>query len=259
MDNTDDIQFLSGVQPVSEALRNRRRPLYRLHLSRRKGAEELVNLAEKVGIPVSVSDTEKVRRMAGNSKHQGVVLECGALPLFDIEEILRFEPPDGRDLLVLLSGAEDPRNLGAVARCCSFLGVRALLIPSKGTAPLSSSASRASAGALESLPMALVKSAPDACQSLAGAGYEIVGVEKGGDPLEHWMAGSGKTALVIGSEDRGLSRRVRAACNRIVTIEGEGPTGSLNLSVAAGIAIHHVMNQISKKKEPGARSQEPGG
>jgi len=154
MKDHDEIQYLSGVQPVSEALKHRLRPLYRLHLSRRKEAGVLVSLAEAAGIPVTVSDPEKVGRLAGTGKHQGVVLECGALPVFDLEEILRFHPPDGRDRLVLLSGVEDPRNLGAVARCCSYLGARALMVPARGTAPLSPSASRASAGALESLPVA---------------------------------------------------------------------------------------------------------
>lgn len=249
MSDTDDIQFLSGFQSVAEALRHRRRPLYRLYLSRRKGSEELVSLAEAAGISISVSDSEKVGRIAGTSKHQGVVLECGTLPSFDLAEVLRFVPPDGRDLLVLLAGVEDPRNLGAVARCCSFLGVRALFVAGRGTAPLSASASRASAGALESLPVVVVRGAPEACRSLGEAGYDIIGVEKGGDKLSSWIPRVGKIALVLGSEDRGFSGRIRAACDSIVTIEGEGPTGSLNLSVAAGIAIHHVMRNFSRSQK----------
>jgi len=246
MKDHDEIQYLSGFQPVSEALRHRRRPLYRLHVSRKKGLENLVRLAEASGVPVTVSDPGKIGRFAGTGKHQGVVLECGALPVFTLEEILMFDPPGGRDLLVLLAGVEDPRNLGAVARCCSFLGARALLVPDKGTAPLSPSASRGSAGALESLPVVIFKGAPEACRSVSGAGYYVAGVEKGGDPLSQWVPGSGKIALALGSEDRGLSLRVRAACDSVFTIEGQGPMGSLNLSVAAGIAIHHVINRRMK-------------
>ena len=246
MKDHDEIQYLSGFQPVAEALRHRRRPLFRLFVSRKKGLENLVRLAEDSGVPVTVSDTEQIGSLAGNSKHQGVVLECGALPVFTLDEILMFEPPGGADLLVLLAGVEDPRNLGAVARCCSFLGARALLVPDKGTAPLSSSASRASAGAIESLPVVIFKGVPEACRSVAGAGYLVAGVEKGGDPLSRWDPGGGKVALVFGSEDRGLSGRIRAACDSIVTIGGTGPTGSLNLSVAAGIAIHHVMSGKGK-------------
>jgi 23S rRNA (guanosine2251-2'-O)-methyltransferase len=256
MKDHDEIQYLSGFQPVTEALKHRRRPLYRVHLSRGKGSEDLVKLAAVAGIPVLPSDPERIGRMAGTSKHQGIVLECGALPLFDIDEILRFQPPDGRDLLVILSGVEDPRNLGAVARCCSFLGARALMVPSRRSAPLSPSASRASAGALESLPVAHVHGAADACLTMMADGYEVVGLEKGGEPLGCWKPGGGKTALVVGSEDRGLSRRVRDACDRIVTIEGTGPVGSLNLSVAAGIAIHHVSSHVSRSQKPEARSRK---
>jgi len=240
MNPENDVQFLSGIQPVLEALRHRRRPLYSLLLSRQKGSEELIDLAEKVAIPVKTGTTEKVGQLVGTSKHQGVVLECGPLPTFSLEELLRFEPSDGKDLLVLLAGVEDPRNLGAVARTCSFLGVRALVLPSKGTAPVSPTASRSSAGALESLPVAIAKSAPVGCDMLSEAGYAVVGVELGGEVLSDFKEISGKTALVLGSEDRALPPRVRAACSKIVTIEGEGPTGSLNLSVAAGIAIYEV-------------------
>jgi len=241
MSQGNDVQFLSGIQPVLAALRHRRRPLYHLLISRQKGSEELVKLAEEAGIQIKTASTEKVGQLAGTSKHQGVVLECGPLPTFALEELLRFEPADGRDLLVLLAGVEDPRNLGAVARTCSFLGVRALVLPSKGTAPVSPTASRSSAGALESFPVAVVKSAPVGCELLSDAGYQVVGVERGGEALSDFSEIPGKVALVVGSEDRALSPRVRAACSKIVTIEGEGPTESLNLSVAAGIAIHHVI------------------
>ena len=241
MSDSEEIQYLSGIQPVLEALRYRRRPLYRLLVSRQKGSEELVRRAEDAGIKVQSATTEKVGQLAGTTKHQGVVLECGALPTYSLEELLRYEPTNGRDLLVLLAGVEDPRNLGAVARTCSFLGVRALVLPSRGAAPLSPTASRSSAGALESLPVAVMKSAPVGCDLLSEAGYGVVGVELRGEALSAVSDVFGKTALVLGSEDRALPPRVRAACSKIVTIEGEGPTGSLNLSVAAGIAIHHVI------------------
>jgi len=247
MNQENDVQYLSGFQPVLEALRHRRRPLYRLLVSRQKGSEELVQRAGDIGVKVKTATAEQVGQLAGTSKHQGVVLECGALPIFPLEELLKYEPTDGKDLLVLLAGVEDPRNLGAVARTCSFLGVRALVLPSKGAAPLSPTASRSSAGALESFPVAQVKSAPVGCDLLSEAGYEVLGVELRGEALGDVTDIFGKTALVIGSEDRALPPRVRAACSKIVTIEGEGPTGSLNLSVAAGIAIYQVIRRMKEE------------
>lgn len=247
MNNPDDIQFLSGYQPVLAALHHRNRPLYRLFISRMKGSEDLIRRAENTGVPVKMTSAEKVGGLAGTSKHQGVVLECGPLPIFSLEEILRYEAPEGMDLLVLLAGVEDPRNLGAVARTCSFLGVRALVLSSRGTAPLSPAASRSSAGALESLPVAVVKSAPVGCHMLLEAGYELTGVELGGERFSDWKVAPGKLALVLGSEDRALPPRVRTACSKIVTIEGHGSPGSLNLSVAAGIAIYHVIRRIKEE------------
>jgi 23S rRNA (guanosine2251-2'-O)-methyltransferase len=242
MNEVNDVQYLSGTHPVTQALLHRRRPLYRLFLSAKKDTGDLYLLAEKAGVPVKKVDNEQIGQMAGTTRHQGAVLECGSLPTFELEELTRFEPPDGKDLIVMLSGVEDPHNLGAVVRTCSFLGVRALVLPAKGAAPLSPAASRASAGALEAFPVAVVRGAPNACAALSEAGYAVVGVEKGGEPLSEWESAVTKVALVVGSEDKGLGGRVRSACSRIVTIEGEGPTGSLNLSVAAGIAIYHVIS-----------------
>ena len=92
--------------------------------------------------------------------------------------------------------------------------------------------------------MAIVRGAPNACAALLEAGYKVVGVEQGGVPLSGWEPAGKKVALVVGSEDKGLGGRVRSACEQIVTIEGQGPTGSLNLSVAAGIAIYRAISHL---------------
>jgi 23S rRNA (guanosine2251-2'-O)-methyltransferase len=172
-----------------------------------------------------------------------VVLECGPLPVFSIDEILRFEPSGGGDLLLMTTGIEDPRNLGAIVRCGLFLGARAMLVPSRGSSPLSPTVSRTSSGALESLPMAMVPGAANACKRLKSEGYEVVAVELGETPLEEWQTVSEKTALILGGEDRGVGQGVRKFCDRLVTIPGTEAVGSLNVSVAAGIVLYHVMER----------------
>jgi 23S rRNA (guanosine2251-2'-O)-methyltransferase len=239
----NDKQILTGIQSVLEALKQRRRALYGLHISRKKDIKELLKLAGESGVAVNLTGAEKITRLAGNSKHQGVALECGQLPTDELEDILRYEPADGRDTLVVLTGVDDPRNLGAVARCCSFLGARAMVIPGRSSAPLSVAASRTSAGALESLPVAVAGGITGICQKLEEAGYQVVGVETGGEDMREWGTPADKVALVLGSEDRGLGPTVRSLCHNVVTIPGESPVGSLNLSVAAGIALYHMMAQ----------------
>ncbi len=243
-----DLQILTDRQTVLEALRHRRRPLTRLWISRQAGGGELARLARELGIEVQRVDHEVINRVVGNAKHQGVALKCGPLPVHTLDEILRFDPPDGNDLLVFLTGVEDPRNLGAVARCCSFLGARALILPGKGSAPLSPAASRTSSGALESLPVAVVSGAVAACSNLRSAGFLVVGVELGGDSLWEWKDTGGKIALVVGGEDRGLGRRLVDACDRIVSIPGSSPVGSLNVSVASGIVLFHVQAERRSKR-----------
>lgn len=200
----------------------------------------MIGAARDLGIDVRKVASEDLTRIAGNAKHQGVALECGPLPVHALDEILRFQPPDGEDLLVFLTGVEDPRNLGAAARCCSFLGARAVILPGKGAAPLSPTASRTSAGALESLPVSVVPGSVSACGELRSAGFQLVGLELGGDSLWDWQDVGGRIVLVVGGEDRGLGRRIRAACDRIVTVPGRGPVESLNVSVATGIALFHI-------------------
>lgn len=241
----ESIQILTGLQAVREALISRRRPLYALNVARQSKVGDLAALAREAGIPVQEKTAAQMGQLTGSGKHQGVALECGPLPVLSLDDLLRFDPGGKSDLLLLLTAVEDPRNLGAVARCCSFLGARALLVTGSGTAPLSPAASRTSAGALESLPVAVVGSGPAACSRLARAGYEVVGVELGGEPMESFRPSGPKVALVLGGEDRGLGDRVRQACSAVVTIPGRGPTGSLNLSVAAGIALYHASAVLS--------------
>jgi len=246
MSDSEETQLLTGHQPVQEALKQRRRALHRIWVSRKSGAPELVRLAGIAGMSLREVDPVELGRIAGHGKHQGVVLECGPLPVFSIDELIRFEPSGGEDLLVMTTGIEDPRNLGAVVRCCLFLGARAMLVPGRGSSPLSSTVSRTSSGALESLPIAVVSGAANACRRLRSEGYDIVGVELGGAPLWEWREVSKKTALVIGGEDRGLGQGIRKLCDRLVTIPGTDSVGSLNVSVAAGIALYHVLERRSR-------------
>jgi len=248
MDREENVQLLTGHQPVLEALRHRRRALHRLWVSRKSGTEELIRFAGNMGLPFKEVEPVDLGRMAGHGKHQGVVLECGPLPTFSIDEILRFESSGGGDLLLMTTGIEDPRNLGAIVRCGLFLGARAMLVPGRGSSPLSPTVSRTSSGALESLPMVMVPGAVNACQRLNSEGYEVVGVELGGTPLWEWQTVSEKTVLLLGGEDRGLGQRVRKFCHRLVTIPGTETVGSLNVSVAAGIALYHVMERRSRNQ-----------
>jgi 23S rRNA (guanosine2251-2'-O)-methyltransferase len=242
-EDTDEKQLLTGHQSVLLALRARRRPLYHLYLSRELEAADFTRAAAEAGVPVTRMTTRELGDLVESGKHQGAALECGPLPEHTLEELLRFSPPDGCDLLVLLDGVEDPRNLGAVARSASFFGARALLVPGRSSAPLSTAASRTSAGALEVLPVARVPRLAAACSALADQAYEVAGVELGGEPLWTWTAPAPRVALVLGGEDRGLSRPVRGECARILSLPGTGPTGSLNVSVAAGIALYHVASR----------------
>ncbi len=251
-DDFDEKQFLTGHQPVLLALRARRRPFYHLYLSRELEAADFAAAAKAAGIPVTKMTARELGDLVESGKHQGAALECGPLPEHTLDELLRFSPPGGRDLLVLLDGVEDPRNLGAIARSAAFFGARAMLVPGRSTAPLSPAASRASAGALEVLPVARVPRLAAACGALADEAYEVAGVELGGEPLWTWSAPAPRVALVLGGEDRGLSHPVRRGCSRILSIPGgpagAGPAGSLNVSVAAGIAMFHIASRVQGPK-----------
>ncbi len=170
---------LTGFQAVREALRARRRPLYRLRL--REGAEreeraELRKLAEQAGVSVVEGPLGAPRQPSEARSQLGIRLDAGPLPVLQLADLV--EAAQGEHgCLVALDGVEDPQNLGAIARVADAAGVSGLLLTSRHAAPLSPAVSRASAGAIEWLPTARVANLSRALNLLKKKDFWIFGAD----------------------------------------------------------------------------------
>jgi 23S rRNA (guanosine2251-2'-O)-methyltransferase len=239
---------LTGIHAVEEALKAGR-ALDRIVIARgRHGerVEEIVRRARSRGVPVRFEDRPQLDRLAGTREHQGVVALGAAKAALELEDILERATQPG--LLLLLDGVEDPHNLGAVVRTSLAAGASGVVIPERRAAPLSDAASRASAGALELLPVARVKNLARAMEQLKEAGYWLVGLDERAEKTYTEADFSGSIALVLGGEGEGLHELVRKKCDFLVSIPTTEAMRSLNVSVAAGIVLFEAVRQRHKQK-----------
>ncbi len=233
---------LAGIHPDREALLARRRALHRLML-RKGGARklgELVETARRGGVLVEEVSREDFDAAAPvGLRAQGVLLEVGPLPTLTLDELATLGD-EGSRWLVALDGVEDPQNLGAVARVAEAAGVGGLVLPERRVAPLSPAAVRASAGALELLPVSNVVNLPRSLGELKRRGFWIFGADA--DDGEDLFAASdrlfqGDLVLVLGAEGRGLRPGVRAALDARVRVPLAGRVASLNVATAAAVVL----------------------
>jgi 23S rRNA (guanosine2251-2'-O)-methyltransferase len=201
----------------------------------------------------SEATTSELNRLAGSPDHQGVVAEVDPYPYADPESLL--DRPDA--LVVALDQVQDPRNLGAVCRSAEAVGAAGLVIPSRRSAAVTAVACKASAGAVEHLPVTRVTNLVDWITRAKASGAWIYGAEQGAKALYSQADLSGKVVLVLGSEGRGLRRRVAESCDLLISIPVRGRVGSLNVSAAAAVILFEAARQrhhsaASSASSPGA-------
>jgi 23S rRNA (guanosine2251-2'-O)-methyltransferase len=260
------MEKLTGIHAVREAL-NARRPLQAVLIGRgRHGGrlQEIVQLARSCGVPVRFEDSAQLDRAAGTREHQGVVALITAQTTFSLEELVaRGRKSKESPLVVLLDGVEDPQNLGAIIRSALAAGAAGAVIPERRAAGLTEAAARASAGAVAHLPVARVVNLARAMDELKKEGYWLVGLDERAERRYSDLDLTGPVGLVLGGEGQGLHELVRSRCDFLVSIPTSGPVLSLNVSVAAGIALFEVVRQrhakdVAAKQAPeAARGKEP--
>ena len=228
-------EVVYGRNAVREALRGRRAVL-ELWAGER-AAETLPWLAE--GPRVHVRKERELTELADSPDHQGVVAWCEPYPYADGWELAAVERP----LLCCLDQVTDPRNLGAVVRSAAGAGATGVIVPSHGSARVTAAVCRASAGAVEHLPLAVV---PNLARYLADVKsadlWAFAAVANGGTPM--WQTDlSGGVALVLGAEGKGVRPLVRRTCDGTVSIPLGGGVESLNVSVAAAVLLYEARRQ----------------
>jgi 23S rRNA (guanosine2251-2'-O)-methyltransferase len=208
---------------------------------------ELINKAKKHDVPVSFVPPEKLKRLSSKN-HQGVICLVSAVSFAALDNVIHKVFSDGRDpILLLLDRITDVRNFGAIARTAECAGVDAIVIPEKGNAPITSDAMKTSAGALNHLPVCREKDLKKTLQMLRESGIKIIACTEKADQNLYDCALTGPVALILGSEEDGISDVLLREADELARIPMKGKIGSLNVSVAAGVAIYEVIRQQSKK------------
>ena len=219
-----------GRNPVREALRGRR-AVRRVWASRSAAREPWLR-----GVAVEVADDAELTERCGSPDHQGVCAEVDPYPYADAGSLL--ERDDA--FVVCLDQVTDPRNLGAVCRVAECAGLSGVVIPERRSAEITPAACKASAGAVEHLPVARVRNLADWLAEAKEAGAWVYGADAAGIPYTQPDYG-GKVVLVLGSEGRGLRRRVREACAALVALPMRGKVASLNVSSAAAALVYGIL------------------
>jgi 23S rRNA (guanosine2251-2'-O)-methyltransferase len=233
----DGATIVYGRNPVREALRGRRRVL-RMWVIERRAAHELLD-GSRARLSFELVSANELQALCGSPDHQGVVCEAEPYPYADADLLL--EEPDA--LVVALDRVQDPQNLGAICRAAECGGAAGVVLPERRAVHVTPAVCRASAGAVEHLPVARVRNLADFLASARGKGAWVYGAQAGSATTYSSADLSGRTVLVFGSEGGGLRPRVEQACDQLVSIPLAGRVGSLNVSAAAAILIWEAMRQ----------------
>jgi 23S rRNA (guanosine2251-2'-O)-methyltransferase len=241
----DDQELVAGRRPVEEVFVAGREAVRLLVVpQRREALERIVLHATNLRIPIVEVEGGTLTAMAGFDGHQGVGVVVGRRQASSVEEILarsieRQEPP----FVLALDSLEDPQNVGTLLRSAEAAGVHGVVYPTRRQAPLSPSAVKASAGAVEHLLLAPVDDLPATLTDLHVRGLRIVGAEADAALPVRQADLRGPIALVVGSEGQGLGPAVRRRCDLVVRIPMRGAIGSLNAAVAGSILVFEVLAQ----------------
>lgn len=224
--------LLYGLHAVEAALANPDRPVLRL-LATENAAQRLAPvLAARKVTPTPASPRDLDRLLGPDTVHQGVALETEALPPAHLDDL----SPNG--VVLVLDQVTDPQNVGAVLRSAAAFGASGLILTERHSPPLSGALAKAASGALDTVPVVLVKNLAQTLAELGERGYLRVGLgEEGSDALET-MTWTRPLALVLGAEGRGLRQLTREHCDRLCRITTQGALASLNVSNAAAVALH---------------------
>lgn len=239
--------IIAGRNAVAEALRSGRAidSLYVARGAHTGSIGALIAKAKKQGIAIKEADPKKLDFMCGNAVHQGVVAVAAVHEYASLDDLFalaeeRGEPP----FFIVADELEDPHNLGAILRTAECAGAHGVIIPKRRSVGLTYAVGKASAGAVEYVPVARVTNITATLEALKQRGVWTFAADMEG---QNWCAVdyAGPTALVIGSEGFGVSRLVKETCDFVISLPMKGKINSLNASVACGVICYEVARQRS--------------
>jgi len=240
-------EVITGRNPVLEALRAGR-PIQKImlaqNISRHSFTAEIVGLAHSKRIPVEYVPAETIREHSDMVRNQGIIAYTAVKEYYSLEDLFRIsrekdEPP----LYCILDGMEDPQNLGAIIRSAEASGTHGVIIRTRRAVGLTAAVARASAGAIEYLPVARVVNIAQTIVKLKENGIWVIGVDSAGKEDYRQADFTMPVTIVIGGEGKGISELVRKRCDYLISIPMCGKISSLNASVSAALVMYEALRQ----------------
>ncbi|CAM4125595.1 23S rRNA (guanosine(2251)-2'-O)-methyltransferase RlmB [Cytophagaceae bacterium 50C-KIRBA] len=239
---TDNKEFVFGIQSVLETLRAGKE-IDRLLVQRELGSIEILELAKEKGIQVQKVPIEKLNRIT-RKNHQGAIAFVSAIHYAKIDNIIADTFEKGQTpLILILDRITDVRNFGAIARTAECAGVHAIVIPSRGAAQINADAMKTSSGALNFLPVCREENLISTIEYLQNAGLKVIACTEKTKDSVYAKDFKEPTAIVLGSEEDGISDEIIRKADELAAIPQTGQVGSLNVSVAAGVIIYEALRQ----------------
>lgn len=205
--------------------------------------KELIAVARNNNVPILFVPPEKLKRVS-TKNHQGVICILSAVSYSSVDNLIYKAYQEGREpFFLILDRITDVRNFGAIVRTAECAGMTGIIIGEKGSAPITSDAMKTSAGALNHLPICREKDMKKTIQLLHDNGIRIVACTEKTEKSLYSLTLTGPIALILGSEEDGISDAFLKEADELARIPMKGKIGSLNVSVAAGVAIYEVLRQ----------------
>ena len=209
-----------------------------------KRANDLINMLTSQKITFSTTDRSDLDRIAKGEVHQGVISEVILPPLLNEESLLKsISENTSNSLILVLDSIQDPRNLGACLRSANAAGVDYVVINKDGSAPINALVHKTSAGAINSLKIFHVTNLSRTIKEMQKRGIWVIGLDGNSKSTIYDVDLTDATAVVMGSEGKGIRQLIKKTCDQIVTIPMSGNIESLNVSVATGIALFESKRQ----------------
>lgn len=239
--------IICGIHAVESALRNDAENLGQIWLdkrSRNDRLKKLIQMAEESGLRLLAADPDKLDKIAGNNRHQGIVAEYFKLKsytendLYDLLDALEETP-----FLLVLDGVTDPHNLGACLRTAEGAGVHAVIAPKDNAASITPTVRKVASGAAEVVPFIAVTNLARTLDTLKERGIWLTGTSDKAKQTLYQADLKGPVAIVMGAEGAGIRRLTEERCDFLVSIPMKGQVSSLNVSVATGVCLFEALRQ----------------
>ncbi len=240
------VESVFGIHAVTSLLNRQPEQIIELRVVENREDEKvqaIVQLAQQLGLRLSVVGRDKLDELVGDVVHQGVVAICKPLKTYTDTWLMNMLEQTDKPLLLVLDGVTDPHNLGACLRTADAAGAHAVIVPKDKSATLNATVRKVACGAAEVMPLVSVTNLSRTLKELKTLGVWVIGTAGEADQSVYQTDFTGPVALVMGAEGKGMRRLTREQCDLLVNLPMAGEVSSLNVSVATGVCLYEAVRQ----------------